>query len=255
MRITFLGTGTSQGVPVIGCTCQVCLSSDPRDNRLRTSAMVEVDGQTIIIDTGPDFRQQMLRHTPVSMPKVIFTHEHKDHIAGLDDIRAFNFKYNQPLEIYATDSVQEALQREYHYVFAAQKYPGVPQVNLHTISGSEPFEIEGVRIIPIQLLHYKMPVLGFRIKNFAYVTDANYISSEEKIKLRDLDVLVLNALRKKEHISHFNLREAVNMVKELKPRKAYFTHISHLMGNHAEVQADLPENIFLASDGLTLDLE
>lgn len=253
MRFTFLGTGTSQGVPVIGCNCEVCQSADERDNRLRTSAMVETEGTTFVIDTGPDFRQQMLRNTPTDMPRVIFTHEHKDHIAGLDDIRAFNFKYRKPIDIYASTAVQEALKREYHYVFAAQKYPGVPQVNLHTISGDENFTIEGTEVIPVRLLHYKMPVLGFRIKDVAYITDANYIAPEEKEKLKNLDVLVLNALRKKEHISHFNLSEAVQLVEELKPKRAFFTHISHLMGLHEEVEKELPAHIRLAQDGLVIE--
>jgi len=253
MRFTFLGTGTSQGVPVIGCTCDVCLSGDKKDKRLRTSAMIEIDGNTFVIDTGPDFRQQMLRNTPNDMPKVLFTHEHKDHIAGLDDIRAFNFKYRKPIDIYATTAVQEALKREYHYVFAAQKYPGVPQVNLHTISGDENFTIEGTEVIPVRLVHYKMPVLGFRIKDVAYITDANYIAPEEKEKLKNLDVLVLNALRRKEHISHFNLSEAVQLVDELKPKRAFFTHISHLMGLHEEVEKELPAHIRLAQDGLVIE--
>jgi len=254
MRFTFLGTGTSQGVPVIGCTCDVCLSSDERDSRLRTSAMIEVNGNTFIIDTGPDFRQQMLRNTPADMPKVLFTHEHKDHVAGLDDIRAFNFKYRKPIDIYATDQVQVALKREFHYVFAAQKYPGVPQVNLFDISDGQEFTVDGTKILPIKLLHYKMPVFGFRIENVAYITDANYIAPEEMEKLYGLDILVLNALRKKEHISHFNLEEALEVIAELKPKKAYLTHISHLLGKHEDVSRELPENVFLGEDGLVIDL-
>ena len=254
MRFTFLGTGTSQGVPVIGCTCDVCLSSDEKDSRLRTSAMIEVNGNTFIIDTGPDFRQQMLRNTPSDMPKVLFTHEHKDHVAGLDDIRAFNFKYRKPIDIYATDQVQVALKREFHYVFAAQKYPGVPQVNLFDISDGKEFTVDGTKILPIKLLHYKMPVFGFRIENVAYITDANYIAPEEMEKLYGLDILVLNALRKKEHISHFNLEEALEVIAELKPKKAYLTHISHLLGKHEDVSRELPENVFLGEDGLVIDL-
>jgi len=254
MRFTFLGTGTSQGVPVIGCTCDVCLSGDKKDKRLRTSAMIEIDGNTFVIDTGPDFRQQMLRNTPNDMPKVLFTHEHKDHIAGLDDIRAFNFKYRKPIDIYATTAVQEALKREYHYVFAAQKYPGVPQVNLFDISDGKEFTVDGTKILPIKLLHYKMPVLGFRIENIAYITDANYIAPTEMEKLRGLDVLVLNALRKKEHISHFNLEEALKIIAELKPKKAYLTHISHLLGKHEEVTGELPAGVFLAEDRLQIEV-
>ncbi len=254
MRITFLGTGTSQGVPVIGCNCEVCLSGDKRDNRLRTSAMIEVDRNTFIIDTGPDFRQQMLRNTPTDMPKVLFTHEHKDHIAGLDDIRAFNFKYHLPIDIYATVQVQEALKREFHYVFSDHKYPGVPEVNLFDISDGTEFKVNGTKILPIKLMHYKMPVFGFRIENLAYITDANFIAPEEMDKLHGLDVLVINALRRREHISHFNLQEALDVIAELKPKKAYLTHISHLLGKHEDVSRELPENVFLGEDGLTLDL-
>jgi phosphoribosyl 1,2-cyclic phosphate phosphodiesterase len=254
MRFTFLGTGTSQGVPVIGCTCDVCLSGDIRDNRLRTSALVEVNGNTFVIDTGPDFRQQMLRNTPTDMPKVLFTHEHKDHIAGLDDIRAFNFKYRKPIDIYATAQVQEALKREFHYVFSTHKYPGVPEVNLIDISDGKEFTVSDTKILPIRLMHYKMPVFGFRIENLAYITDANYIAPEEREKLKNLDVLVLNALRKKEHISHFNLEEALEVIAELKPKRAYLTHISHLLGRHEVVSRELPENVFLSEDGLTLEL-
>lgn len=250
MRLTFLGTGTSQGVPVIGCDCEVCTSDDPRDKRLRTSAMIEVGGNTFVIDTGPDFRQQMLRNTPSDMPKVLFTHEHKDHIAGLDDIRAFNFKYRKPIEIYATQSVQEALRREYHYVFAAQKYPGVPQVELNDISNLDSFTVDGIEIQCIHLLHYKMPVLGFRIENVAYITDANYIAPEEMDRLRGLDVLVINALRKEKHISHFNLEEALEVIDELKPKQSYLTHISHLLGKHADISSELPAGVKLAEDGL-----
>jgi phosphoribosyl 1,2-cyclic phosphate phosphodiesterase len=215
--------------------------------------MIEVDGHTFVIDTGPDFRQQMLRNTPSDMPKVLFTHEHKDHIAGLDDIRAFNFKYRKPIEIYATKNVQEALKREYHYVFAAQKYPGVPKVELNDITDMETFTLDGVKIQCINLLHYKMPVLGFRIDNLAYITDANYIAPEEKEKLKGLDVLVLNALRKEKHISHFNLEEALEMVEELQPKRAYFTHISHLMGRHVEVMKELPDHVQIAYDGLVVE--
>lgn len=253
MRLTFLGTGTSQGVPVIGCTCAVCQSSDPRDNRLRTSAMIETDENVFVIDTGPDFRQQMLRHTPGDMPKVLFTHEHKDHIAGLDDIRAFNFRYRKPIEIYATGRVQQALKREYHYVFSDEKYPGVPEVNMHEISGRNNFRVGEEEIIPIELQHYRMPVLGFRIGDIAYITDANSISLEELSKLQGLDILVLNALRKKKHISHFNLEEAIALAQKLGANRTYFTHISHLMGTHAETEKELPENIRLACDGLVVE--
>ena len=221
---------------------------------MRTSAMVEVDGNTLVIDTGPDFRQQMLRNTPTDMPKVLFTHEHKDHIAGLDDIRAFNFKYRKPIEIYSTRRVQEALKREYHYVFEAMKYPGVPQVNLHDITGKDTFEVNGTKIQCINVLHYKLPVLGFRIRNLAYITDANYIASEEKDKLRGLDVLIINALRKEKHISHFNLEEALELIAELKPKQSYLTHISHMLGLQSSVELELPDSVKIAFDDLVLNL-
>lgn len=253
MNLTFLGTGTSQGIPVIGCECNVCKSADPCDNRLRTSAMVDVDRKTIVFDTGPDFRQQMLRANPDKVDAVVFTHEHKDHVAGLDDIRPFNFKTGLPLNIYASGRVEEALKREFHYVFNDLKYPGVPEVNLHRISADEPFDIDGTKLIPVEVLHYKLPVLGFRIENMAYITDANFISEKEKAKLKNLDVLVLNALRKKSHISHFNLQEAIDLSQELGAGRTYLTHVSHLMGKHADVSKELPPNVFLAYDGLVVE--
>lgn len=254
MKLTFLGTGTSQGIPVIGCKCEVCTSTDIHDDRLRTSAMIEVDEKILVIDTGPDFRQQMLRAKPGKVDAVIFTHEHKDHIAGLDDIRPFNFQTGMPLNVYASDRVEEALNREYHYVFDENlKYPGVPEVNLHKISADTPFFIGNTEIIPIEVLHYKLPVLGFRIRDMAYITDANFISEKEKEKLQGLDVLVLNALRKKTHISHFTLQEAIDLSQELGAERTYLTHISHLMGKHEDVSKELPPNVFIAYDGLVVD--
>jgi len=253
MKLTFLGTGTSQGIPVIGCNCEVCRSDDPRDDRLRTSAMITVDGRNYVFDTGPDFRQQMLRANPENVDAVIFTHEHKDHIAGMDDIRPFNFKTRQPLNIYAHPRVQEALKREYHYVFSEDKYPGVPEVNVHTLKKDQPFNINGTRFNPVEVMHYKLPVLGFRVHDVAYITDANYIDETEKAKLKNLDVLVINALRKEQHISHFNLEEAIELVDELKPKRAFFTHISHLMGRHAEVSKELPPHVAIAYDGLVVE--
>ncbi len=254
MRITFLGTGTSQGVPVIGCECAVCISEDPRDNRLRTSAMVDVDGKTIVIDTGPDFRQQMLRARPYDIDAVIFTHEHKDHIAGLDDIRPFNYKHNKALDIYATYRVQEALKREFHYVFSEHTYPGIPEVKMHDIDPERPFLVQGIEIIPILVYHYKMPVLGFRIGNFAYITDANHIPEQALAQLRGLDALVVNALRRQVHISHFNLDQAVELALQIKPKNTYFTHISHLMGLHEVVSQELPDKVFLAYDMLSIEI-
>lgn len=254
MRVTILGSGTSQGVPVIACDCEVCRSTDPRDNRTRTSAMIEKDGLCIVIDTGPDFRQQMLRENVKDLDAVLFTHEHKDHVAGLDDIRAFNFKQGgKAMSVYATENVQKALQREYAYVFADQKYPGVPEVELHDLE-NKPFELMGIKISPVEVMHYKLPVLGFRIDDFAYITDANYISETEKQKIKGVKVLVINALRQSKHISHFNLEEAIELINELEVDQAYLTHISHLMGKHEEVSSLLPEHVELAYDGLQIDL-
>lgn len=215
--------------------------------------MVEWDGFQFVIDTGPDFRQQMLREKVAKLDAVLFTHAHKDHIAGMDDIRPFNFRTRKDMEVYATLEVQAALRREFHYVFDAIKYPGVPMVNLNTIDG-QPFEIGARKIIPIEVLHHKMPVLGFRMGDFAYVTDANHIAEEELAKLKGLKVLVLNALRKEKHISHFSLDEAIALVEELQPKQAYFTHISHQLGLHAIENVKLPENMALAYDGLQLHL-
>lgn len=250
MKLTFLGTGTSQGVPVIGCECEVCISENIRDNRLRTSVMIQSESQCIVIDTGPDFRQQMLRAKPANVDGVIYTHAHKDHIAGLDDIRAFNFKSGMDMDLYATEEVQEALKREFHYVFNGFKYPGIPKVQLHTIVGNRAFTAAEFEITPIEVMHYKLPVLGFKIGSMAYITDANFISDSEKEKLKDLDVLVLNALRKEKHISHFNLEEALALIAELKPKQAYLTHISHLLGDHDSVSKELPPNVALAYDQL-----
>jgi len=216
--------------------------------------MLELDGQTIVFDTGPDFRQQMLRAKPENVDAVLFTHEHKDHIAGMDDIRPFNFKNKKPLDVFAHERVQVALKREFHYVFAADKYPGVPQVNLRDIHSDQPFMVGETKVIPIEVLHYKMPVLGFRIRNFAYVTDAKTIPPAQMEKLKGLDVLVLNALRKKEHISHFNLDQAVELAEKLQPKRAFFTHISHFMGRHSEVSQELPRDISLAYDGLSIEM-
>lgn len=253
MKVTFLGTGTSQGVPVIACKCAVCLSEDLRDKRLRTSVMLSDSSVNVVIDTGPDFRQQMLREEVETLDAVVFTHEHKDHVAGLDDIRAFNFSQHKEMDVYATPRVQEALRREFHYVFAETKYPGVPEVKLKTIDG-EPFKIGEMVFTPIEVMHYKMPVLGFRIGNFAYVTDANYIAPAELEKLKNLDVLVLNALRIQTHMSHFSLSEALEIIDFLKPKKAYLTHISHLLGKHEVVSKNLPMHVELAFDGLSIDI-
>ena len=251
MTITFLGTGTSQGVPVIACDCEVCTSADPRDNRLRTSVLIEGEEQVIVIDSGPDFRYQMLRAGVKRLDAIVFTHEHKDHIAGLDDIRAFNYKQKAPIDVYADQRVQEALKREFHYIFDDHKYPGIPQLNLHTI-GPEPFTIGKIKFIPIEVMHYKLPVLGFRINDFTYITDAKSVSDDEREKIKGSKILVINALQKQYHISHFTLDEAIAFAEEMGAEKTYFTHISHRLGTHQAISAMLPPNIALAYDGLKL---
>lgn len=252
MKITLLGTGTSQGIPVITCQCRVCRSDDPRDRRLRTSALVETNGKTIVIDSGPDFRQQMLRAEVRDLSAILLTHEHKDHIAGMDDVRAFNFILGKPMDIYAEKRVMEAVKREYAYVFAEHKYPGIPQMILHPIDES-PFEIDGINIIPIRAYHHKLPVFGFRIENCTYITDANYIPEEEIEKIAGSRCLVINALRKRRHPTHYNLDEALKLIEDISPDRAYITHISHQMGLHTEIEKELPANIFLAYDTLSFE--
>jgi phosphoribosyl 1,2-cyclic phosphate phosphodiesterase len=253
IKVTFLGTGTSQGVPLIGCNCDVCQSKDPRDKRLRSSVLVESETTRIVIDTGPDFRQQLLRLGVNRLDAVVFTHEHKDHIAGLDEIRAFNFISRKRMPVYASERVQTALKREFAYIFSDEKYPGVPEVDLHTIA-DEPFTIGDLTIVPVNVMHYKLPVKGFKVHSFAYITDANFISETEKEKLKGLSVLVLNALRREKHISHFSLNDAIAMAEELAPANTYFTHISHQLGTHAQLESELPDNIEAACDNLQIVL-
>ncbi len=255
MKLTFLGTGTSSGVPMIGCSCPVCRSLDHRDQRLRVAVHLEVEGRSLVIDTGPDFRQQMLRAHISRLDGILFTHEHKDHTAGLDDVRAFNFRQQQEMPIYAEPRVLEQLKREFAYVFAEHKYPGVPQVSLHPIADDQlPFEVLGLRVQPLRAMHYKLPVLGFRIGDLAYLTDANSLPDSTMEQLRGADIIVLNALRHEPHISHFSLSEAVAILEELKPRRAYLTHISHQLGRHLAVEAELPDWIRLAYDGLKIEI-
>lgn len=236
---------------MIACDCNVCTSPDKKDKRLRASILVESATTTIVVDTTPDFRYQMLRANVKKLDAVLFTHPHKDHIAGLDDIRAFNFSSQEKMDVYANSLTEEALKREFSYAFSDKKYPGIPEINLNTIT-QEPFVIGDIPIIPIQVWHLKMPVLGFRFGKFTYITDANKIDEQEKDKIRGSEVIVLNALRKQQHISHYNLAEAIELVQELQIPTAYFTHISHQLGRHAEVENELPENIHLAFDKLEL---
>lgn len=253
IKVTFLGTGTSQGVPMIACDCEVCSSDDPRDKRLRSSILIECGEVSVVVDTGPDFRYQMLREKVKRVTGVVFTHEHKDHVAGLDDIRGFNYKMKASMKIYATERVQTALKREFHYAFGTEKYPGVPQLELCAITNKE-FDVSGLSFIPIALKHYKMPVFGYRIGDFGYITDANVIEDSEKEKLKGVKVLVINALRETSHISHFSLDEALEIIKEINPEQAYLTHMSHQMPKYDELMKKLPENVFPAYDGLKLKI-
>ena len=253
MIVTFLGTGTSQGVPIIACHCEVCRSLAFQDKRLRASIHIMVEGKSIIIDAGPDFREQVLRERIETLDAILFTHEHKDHTAGLDDVRGFNFKQNKEIPIYGRKHVIEQLKREFAYIFAKAKYPGIPRIQENVIE-NKPFKIDGISVIPVEGLHFKLPVFGFRIKDLTYLTDVNHISGEEKDKIRGSKVLILNALQKETHLSHFNLAEAVDVVNELNPEKAYLTHISHRMGLHKEVNKELPENVWLGYDGLKIEI-
>ncbi|WP_420153559.1 MBL fold metallo-hydrolase [Siphonobacter sp.] len=254
MQVTFLGTGTSQGVPVIGCDCPVCRSLDFRDKRLRVSMHVEVDGRSLVIDTGPDFRTQALRERIMHLDAVVFTHAHKDHTAGLDDVRPFNFRQNSDIPLYGQASVLEQIKVEFAYAFAENKYPGTPRLQLHPVE-NKPFEILGLQLTPIEVMHHKLPVFGYRIGDFSYITDANFIAEPELEKLRNSKVLVINALHKgPRHLSHFVLPEALEIIEKLQPHVAYLTHISHSMGLHAQVEAELPPHVHLAYDGLKIIL-
>ena len=253
MKITFLGTGTSQGIPFIGCTCPECTSANKKDARLRCAIWIETPEASIVIDSGPDFRYQMLRANVRKLDAIIFTHGHKDHIAGLDDIRPYNYFEKKPVTVYATTETQEALKREFSYIFASTTYPGIPQIDMNTIDASEPFTINGLTIIPIRLLHYKLEVLGFRIGDFTYITDANYIAPEEIEKIRGSKAITLNALRHEPHISHYTLLEAIEVAKDIAADDTYFTHISHQLGLHDFVEGNLSEGMHLAYDGLVLE--
>ena len=251
LHVTFLGTGTSGGVPMIACDCLVCSSDDSRDKRLRSSILIRSATTTLVVDTGPDFRYQMLRKNVRHLDAVLFTHPHKDHLAGLDDIRAYNHFGQRPMQVFADSLTQEALRRDFYYVFTETRYPGIPELELQTIAES-PFWVGDIPVQPIQVWHHRMPVLGFRFGSFTYITDANRIEEEERNKIRGSEVLVLNALRKEPHLSHFTLDEAISLIQTLQVPRGYLTHLSHQMGLHASVAASLPKGIELAYDGLEL---
>lgn len=253
MKVTFLGTGTSQGVPIICCECEVCRSQNPKDNRLRTSILIESHSAKVVIDSGPDFRQQMLRQKIKTLDAVVFTHEHKDHIAGLDEVKAFNYFNKMRMPVYATERVQEALKREFAYIFAEDKYPGIPEIDVFTVT-DESITIKDIVLLPIDVIHYRLPVKAYRINDFTYITDANYISEEEKQKIKGSKIIVINALRREEHVSHYTFQQAIDLMNELKPERAYFTHISHQLGLHDEVSKELPPFIELAYDGLQIEI-
>lgn len=259
MKLTFLGTGTSQGVPVIGCRCKVCASDDPRDNRLRTSAMVEACGVRLVIDAGPDFRCQMLRTGVRHIDAILLTHEHKDHIGGLDDVRAFNFVDYPPtihkVAIYAAPRTLEVVRKDFDYAFSQDKYRGVPEIELHGIDVTRPFRVKGLEIVPVSGHHSeRFAVTGYRIGKLAYLTDFKTIEEAEVEKLRGVEVLVVNALRFEEHYSHFNVREALDLIARVAPREAYLTHMSHEMGLHARTEPTLPPHVHLASDNLQIQI-
>ena len=248
-----MGTGTSSGVPMIACDCQVCSSPDKKDKRLRSSILVQSAATTLVVDTGSDFRYQMLRAKVKNLDAVLFTHPHKDHLAGLDDVRAFNYLLQRPIDVYADSLTEEAVRRDFYYAFTDTKYPGIPELNMHTIN-MEPFVVGDIPVIPVQVWHMRMSVLGFRFGDFTYITDANRIDAAEREKIKGSQVLVLNALRREKHISHFTLDESVEVIRELGIPQAYLTHISHQLGLHAEVEASLPAGIHLAYDGLQLQM-
>ena len=254
MKVTFLGTGTSQGVPVIACDCEVCLSSDSHDKRLRVSVLVEDNSRALVIDSGPDFRYQMLRAGVKHLDAILFTHEHKDHVAGLDDVRAFNYKQQTEIDVYAHKRVQNALKNEFHYIFSEAKYPGIPRLELHEIRDDEPFYVSGIHIIPVSVMHFQLPVYGFRIGDFSYITDAKTISESEREKIKGSKVLVINALQKENHVSHLTFDEALQLAKEIGAEKTYLTHISHRLGIHKEISEELPDGVYLAYDGLELSI-
>jgi len=254
LHITFLGTGTSSGVPMVACDCAVCQSPDPKDQRLRSSILLQSPETTLVVDTGPDFRTQLLRHSVKKLDAVLLTHSHKDHIAGLDEVRAFNYFQQKPMEVFATEATLNRVKMEFDYAFSEHRIAGIPSINLTYIDEQTVFETGDLQIEPIPVWHMRMPVLGFRFGDFTYITDANRIDSASKEKIRGSKVLVLNALRHEPHVSHFTLKEAIALADELQIPQAYYTHISHQMGFHREVEASLPPGRNLAFDGLRITL-
>ena len=254
MKITLLGTGTSQGVPVIGCSCATCSSADPRDDRQRASLLVSNGDRNVVIDTGPDFRRQMLENDVQSMDAVILTHEHNDHVVGIDDLRPFIFKQRQEMPIYATASVIDDIKRRFSYAFSSSPYPGAPRLLTHSIEKGKVFTIADIEFLPIEVMHGRLPVLAFRIGSFTYVTDANDISEESLTLMKGTKTLVINALHMQKHYSHFNLEEALAMIKYISPERCYLTHISHSMGPTIEWENALPKNVFPGVDGMTFDV-
>lgn len=256
MRLTFLGTGTSQGVPVIACHCEVCQSDDDRDKRLRTSALLTVDEgcneRHLLFDIGPDFRQQMLRHGVERIDAILITHAHRDHVAGIDDIRALNYVQHGEMAVYLNEEARRAVERDYAYIFSPHQYPGLPEAKLNVVDGE--FEAAGVRVVPVRVMHKDLPVLGYRIGPMAYITDANRIENSELEKLMGVEVMVINALRKEKHWSHFCLDEALEVVARVKPQRAYLTHVSHELGRYAQVEKELPEGVFLAYDNMEVEI-
>lgn len=261
MTITFLGTGTSQGVPVIACPCSVCHSTDPHDKRLRTSALVTDSGNNnLLIDIGPDFRAQMLRHQVDHLNAILITHAHRDHVGGIDDIRPFNWIQKSNMDIYANSEAIQSIKHDYHYIFEYHQYPGLPEATMHDVSDGTPFQVGKCNITPIHGMHKDLPVLGFRIEDtngdrMAYITDMNYIPLEEMIKLDNLDLLVINALRQQKHFSHFCLPESLQIIEKCTPKQAFLTHMSHEMGFHSDVEDSLPPNVHLAYDNLKVDFQ
>ena len=254
ITITFLGTGTSQGVPVIACNCRVCTSPHPKDKRLRCSILIQSTTTTVAIDIGPDFRQQMLRENVQQMDAILITHEHKDHVGGLDEVRAFNFSQKKDMDIYCTPHVEKELIQQFSYAFSAFKYPGAPEIDIHHIDKNTPIVIGDLHFQPIEVMHYKLPVLGFRLHDFTYITDANYISEEEMKKIEGSDIFVLNALQYDSHISHYTVPEAIGLMEQVRPRQGYFIHMSHRLGLHEEEEKKLPEYIHFAYDGLKIEI-